>query len=182
MEWALLLPMITQISEDMIRGSITRAVQDVFKTMLHHEVVFAGASSSLNADEGAPPLVVTESIPQVVGTVGFIGEANGLIYLYISDEFAKRLTGEMLGMTPDEVTEGGDEVVNDAIGEITNMTVGGFKNALCDTGFPCKLTIPSILRGSNFSVEPISSATRYIFHFNCAGHRLVTDILMKIGD
>ena len=24
--------------------------------------------------------------------------------------------------------------------------VGGFKNALCDAGFPCKLTIPSILR------------------------------------
>jgi chemotaxis protein CheX len=174
--------MITQISEDMIRSSITRAVQDVFKTMLHHEVVFAGVSSTLNPEDGAPPLVITESLPQVVGTVGFIGDVNGLIYLYISDEFAQRLTSEILGMTPAEVAEGGDEVVNDAIGEITNMTVGGFKNALCDVGYPCKLTIPSILRGSNFSVEPISSATRHILHFNCAGHRLVTDILMKIGD
>ena len=42
--------MITQISDDMIRSSITRAVQDVFKTMLHHDVVFAGVSSTLNPD------------------------------------------------------------------------------------------------------------------------------------
>lgn len=174
--------MITQISEELIRASITRAVQDVFKTMLHHEVVFAGVSSSADTANDGPPRVISEGAPQVVGTVGFIGEINGLIYLYLSDDFAQRLTGEMLGMTLPEVVNGGEEVINDAIGEITNMTVGGFKNALCDIGYPCKLTIPSILRGSNFSVEPISSATRYIFHFNCAGHRLVTDILMKIGD
>ncbi len=174
--------MITEISEELIRGAITRAVQDVFKTMLHHDVVFAGVSSSLTPGDGAPPHVATESRPQVVGTVGFIGDVNGLIYLYMSDEFAQRVTGELLGMPLGEVIEGGDETINDAIGEITNMTVGGFKNALCDTGYPCRLTIPSILRGSNFSVEPISSATRHVFHFDCAGHRLVTDILMKVGD
>ena len=150
--------------------------------MLHHGVVFAGASASLTPGEGVPPHVTTESRPQVVGTVGFIGDVNGLIYLYMSDEFAQRITGEMLGMTLGEIAEGGDETINDAIGEITNMTVGGFKNALCDIGFPCMLTIPSILRSSNFSVEPISTATRYVFHFDCAGHRLVTDILMKVGD
>lgn len=174
--------MITQISEELIRASITRAMQDVFKTMLHHDLVFAGSSSSPDSAGSGPHHVATEGSPQVVGTVGFIGEVNGLIYLYLSDGFARRLTGEMLGMSLPEVDEAGDEIINDAIGEITNMTVGGFKNALCDIGFPCKLTIPSILRGSNFSVEPTSSATRYIFQFNCAGHRIVTDILMKIGD
>jgi chemotaxis protein CheX len=62
------------------------------------------------------------------------------------------------------------------------MTVGSFKNGLCDAGYPCKLTIPSILRGSNFSIEPISSATRHTYNFESAGHSVVADILIKTGD
>ena len=71
------------------------------------------------------------------------------------------------------------EVMNDAIGELTNMTVGSFKNGLCDAGYPCKLTIPSILHGSNFTIEPISSVTRHIYNFDCGGHRIIADVLMK---
>jgi chemotaxis protein CheX len=44
------------------------------------------------------------------------------------------------------------------------------------------LTIPSILRGSNFSIEPISDAIRHIYHFECDEHRVVADILMKVED
>jgi len=121
-------------------------------------------------------------VPLVVGTVGFIGEANGLIYLYFDQAFARVCTCQLLGMTEADLDEAGDEVINDAIGEMTNMTVGSFKNGLCDAGYPCKLTIPSILRGSNFSIEPISSAQRHIFRFESGGHRLVTDILMKVGE
>jgi chemotaxis protein CheX len=114
--------------------------------------------------------------------VGFIGEVNGLIYLYLEESFARLCTCHLLGMTEAELEEAGDEVINDAIGELTNMTVGGFKNGLCDAGYPCKLTIPSILRGSNFSIEPISSATRYTYTFDSGGHKVVTDILLKTGD
>ena len=88
----------------------------------------------------------------------------------------------MLGMTEAEVDEAGDEVINDAIGEITNMTVGSFKNGLSDHGFPCRLTIPSILRGRNFSIEPISDSQRFIYTFETEGQRLVADILLKCGE
>jgi chemotaxis protein CheX len=128
------------------------------------------------------PSGLAESRPQVVGTVGFIGDTNGLIYFYLDLAFARLVTCQLLGMTEAELNEAGDEVINDAIGELTNMTVGSFKNGLCDAGFPCMLTIPSILRGNNFCVEPISSAKRYVFRFDCAGHNVVTDILMKAGE
>jgi chemotaxis protein CheX len=82
-------------------------------------------------------------------------------------------------MTEEELNEAGDEVMNDAIGELTNMTVGSFKNGLCDAGYPCKLTIPSILHGSNFTIEPISSVSRHIYFFDSGGHRIVADVLMK---
>jgi chemotaxis protein CheX len=129
------------------------------------------------AGQKLPP--VDAHRPQVVGTVGFVGDANGLIYLHLDLAFARICTSHLLGMTEAELDDANDEAVNDAIGEITNMTVGSFKNGLCDCGYPCKLTIPSIVRGSNFIIEPISSATRHIYYFDCEQHRVVADILIQ---
>lgn len=177
------MPVNQEISEATIHKFIKTSVCDVFKTMLGIEAVLVKGTEQA-ADEPWPPLHAAQdgASPHVVGTVGFIGDANGLIYLYLDLAFARRCTCHLLGMTEQELDEAGDETINDAIAEVTNMTVGGFKNSLCDFGFPCKLTIPSILRGSSFCIEPISSATRHIFHFDCAGHRVVADILMKFGD
>jgi chemotaxis protein CheX len=161
-----------EITDEVIRDNINRAVTNVFKTMLRRE---PSLTAPLPAEKTATP----ESRPQVVGTVGFVGEVNGLIYLHFDLAFARIATCHLLGMTQDELDAAGEEVINDAIGELTNMMVGSFKNALCDAGYPCKLTIPSIVRGNNFTIEPISSATRHVFFFDCAEHRVVADILIQ---
>ncbi len=169
-----------EVSESLIRDNISRAISDVFKTMLSRKAELS-RKAALGDGASWPPAPSDggEATPQVVGTVGFLGDINGLLYLYLPLPFAVLVTSHLLGMTDAEIEEAGDEVINDAIGELTNMTVGSFKNGLCDAGFPCKLTIPSILRGSNFSIEPISSARRYIYHYDCGGHTIVTDILIK---
>lgn len=171
-----------QISESVFKDTITRAVQDVFKTMFSLSAILTENPPPIVTDDTADerPLLMEGQL--VVGTVGFIGEISGLIYLYMDADFAAQLASHVLGMTLDELEEAGDEVVNDAVGEVTNMTVGTFKNQLSDQGFPCKLTIPSILRGSNFSIEPITSATRRIYRFKIGEHMLVADLLMKQGD
>jgi chemotaxis protein CheX len=160
----------------MIREYINRAVTDVFQTMVSLAPTIAEQIESPN---GRAVQVAESSRPQVVGTVGFVGECNGLVYLHLDLALARDCTSRLLGMTEAELDEAGDEVVNDAVGELTNMTVGGFKNALSDAGFPCKLTIPSILRGTNFSIEPIGSVARNVYYFACGAHRLVADVLMK---
>ena len=170
------MPAVADITEALIREYINRAVTDVFKTMIGREPT---ASTQVGSVEGRALLVSEPHRPQVVGTVGFIGECNGLIYLHLDLAFARICTGLLLGLNEAELDEAGDEAINDAIGELTNMTVGSFKNGLCDAGHPCKLTIPSILRGTNFSIEPISSAVRHVYYFDCAEHRVVADILMK---
>lgn len=177
------MPATEVITENLIRENINRAVTDVFKTMLGQTPKLT-KSTEQAADEPWPPLHANAEAarPHVVGTVGFIGDVNGLIYLYLPLDFARLSTSYLLGMTAAELEEAGDEVINDAIGELTNMTVGSFKNGLCDAGYPCKLTIPSILRGSNFCIEPISSTSRQIYFFDSAGHRVVTDILLKVAD
>jgi chemotaxis protein CheX len=173
------MPATVEITESLIRERINTAIKDVFKTMLGREPSFCTPADHV---KGAPLITSEPSRPQVVGTVGFIGDCNGLIYLHLDLAFAKICTCHLLGMTEKELEAAGDEVINDAIGELTNMTVGSFKNGLCDAGYPCKLTIPSILRGTNFSIEPISSAVRHVYFFDCAQHRVVADILMKSDD
>jgi chemotaxis protein CheX len=179
------MPAATQeISEPLIRDNINRAVCDVFKTMLHRSASL-GSGYTAGGSNPHPICVRGDELAaqlQVVGTVGFLGEVNGLIYLYFEGAFAKYCTGHMLGMSEAEVDEAGEEVINDAIGEITNMTVGSFKNGLSDHGYPCKLTIPSILRGRNFSIEPISDSQRFVYTFETEGQRLVADILLKVGE
>lgn len=171
------MPATEEISEPIIRENIVRAVGDVFTTMLRRPARFVGSETDAAAEPRA-----AASGSQIVGTVGFIGELCGLIYVYFDLEFATQCTGLMLGMSDGELKAGGDDVVNDAIGELTNMVVGSFKNALCDSGYPCKLTIPSILRGRNFSIGTMSSAQRRIYRFDCGGHPITTDILVKSGD
>lgn len=161
------------ITEPLIQSSITKAVQNVCHTMLDLNATLSGKFSDT-------PHGIFGDAPHVFGSVGFIGEVNGLVYLCMPDDFAKDASSRILGISPAEVSMSGHEVVNDVIGEITNMTVGSFKNALCDLGFPCKLTLPTIVRGDNLSVAAIKSATRHVFHFDCASHRLIADIQLKL--
>lgn len=170
------MPVTETINETLIREYINRAIGDVFKTMIGREPTLT-AHSGRGATTGAH--ATGSGRPLIVGTVGFVGDINGLIYLHFDLAFARICTCHLLGMTEAELDMAGDEVINDAIGELTNMTVGGFKNGLCDAGYPCMLTIPSILRGSNFSIEPISSVVRHVYDFDCSAHRIVADILIK---
>jgi chemotaxis protein CheX len=167
------MPAVAQISETLIREIITRAVSNVFKMMLGHPVLLRESGA-----ECLPKL----SARQVVGTVGFVGDASGLIHLYLGEAFANHCTRQVLGLSEFEIRTGGDTVVNDAIGELTNMVAGSFKSALCDAGYPCKLAIPSILRGHNFCIERLSSAVRHLYHFECGEHSVITDIIVKSCD
>jgi len=172
------MPNEENLAESLMRENLGRAVSDVFETMLGRSARLV-ATGNDGADGAAPPTASTRIPLLVVGTVGFIGEANGLVYLRLEESFAIRCTGYMLGLNESELAEAGVETVNDAVGEITNMVVGNFKTVVTEAGYPCSLTIPSILRGSNFCVEPIGSARRHMYHFECEGHLIVADLLLK---
>lgn len=163
---------LEQIHDDVLQTTATEAVQLVFRTMLGQiaQPVSAPAGGGLPA---GPRTGV-----RVVGIAGLVGTLNGLIYLNLDLEFALRCAGHLLGLTADELREAGDDLVNDAVGELTNMTLGAFKNQLCDRGFPCQLTIPSIVRGREFVIAAIKGATHRTYHFNIGGHRLVADLLI----
>lgn len=161
------------ISDTIVQESIVRAVKNVCATMIKQEASFV--EKSVEAAYAG-----FKDKPHVFGSVGFIGQIDGIVYLCIPDEFAHDAAARVLGMSAAEIEMSGYATVKDVIGEITNMTVGGFKNALCNIGFPCKLTLPTIVRGDNLAVASLKGAERHTFHFDCGGHRLIADIQLKL--
>jgi chemotaxis protein CheX len=149
--------------------AMAKAVHNVLHTLIRRDAI--------PRPNGSP---TGNSTPyQLLASVGFVGEANGIVYLCLRDDFARFVTAEILGVSVDDKSINDPDVVKDAIGEVTNMTVGGFKNQLCDVGLPCKLTLPTILRGSELKVVMLKGAERHVVEFDCAGHTVVADIQLK---
>ena len=94
------MPTIDQISETVFRETISRAVQDVFKTMLGKTATLADTADSVLTEntQWEHPVQITGQ--QVVGTVGFIGDISGLIYLYLDAAFANEHTRQTQGTAP----------------------------------------------------------------------------------
>jgi CheY-specific phosphatase CheX len=170
------MPAIGQLSEPFIRDNIVHAVADVLDETLRRPISLRDWAGPWPPRPSAKPASAT---PQVVGTVGFLGGARGLVQLYFESALAVDCAGAMLGMDGPELESVGDVVVDYAIGELTNMIVDVFKNGLCDAGYPCGLTESSILRGLNFRIDPIVTQHRYIYVFDCAGRRIVADIVIS---
>ncbi len=141
---------------------VKSAVSEVFDTMLSLEIRQEPPGSEIRN----------------AGAVGFSGKVCGVVYIYSSALLARRITCGMLGLEEGEID--GDEMVNDTVGEMTNMVVGQLKSRLCDRGAPCVLTVPSIVRGTNFTIEAVSSTSRRVLTFECAGdQQLVVEVLVK---
>jgi chemotaxis protein CheX len=149
-----------------IEKLVGEAIGHVFRTMLNMEIVKL-EGQGLN----------TDGQEHVAGAVGFIGRFTGVIYLYTEQTFARTLTGSLLGLGETEI--GGDEMVNDAMGEMANMVGGQVKSTLNDRGMPCVLTIPSIVRGKNFTIEPMSSTERRLLCFGSQGQKFFVELFVK---
>jgi chemotaxis protein CheX len=139
---------------------------DVFKTML-----------ALETEPASPHGWPAPRGTIIAAVVGFTGEVNGFVYLRVTAAFGRRLASRMLGMPEAEL--GGEEIVNDVVGELGNMIVGNVKSRLCDSGSRCVLTIPSIVRGNDFSIEPVGSSDRRLAAFRCGGDMILLELMMK---
>jgi chemotaxis protein CheX len=159
--------------EKVIVDAMVRAAVRVFKTMAQQDLRYIGPIASW--DRSSDGMLV-------IGSVGFAGKLDGLIYLALPETTAIATTARILGQTPEEIAREGVEPLRDTIGELTNMTAGGFKNVLCDLGLQCMLTLPMFLRGHQVTLCAVKAASRYLFAFDLEGGRVVVDLQMKPSD
>jgi chemotaxis protein CheX len=153
------------IPNEVIERFTRDAVRGVFNKMLAIEVM----------DDRPTPLAA-DPAGHIIGSVGFIGQTIGIVYLHAGVSLARVVTGTMLGLTAAEVE---DDMINDAFGELNNMVAGYVKSQVCDRGWPCELTIPSIVRGNELQVETVADVKRTFFGFRAGEHRLLVEIAIK---
>ena len=121
-----------------ILGIVNQTVQQVFQTMVSLEAVHGAGSTN------APR---STEFTGMSGSVGMSGKVNGIVYTTFSEQTARHVAEKILGC------EVGEAEVIDAVGELTNVVSGNLKSRLCDLGFNCTLSIPSVVRGESIRVS-----------------------------
>jgi len=142
------------------------ATQEVFDTMLSMELTEQDAQAFSESN-------------RIVGSVSLAGSVSGTVNIHVSDAFASQITANMLGMEVDEIDS--DEEVHDVIGELSNMIGGDLKSRLCDAGFVCELSIPSITSGNNFNIESKGWAVKEFVCFQYQEHIALIEAFIKNG-
>jgi CheY-specific phosphatase CheX len=149
-----------------LRDFVVQAMTEVFDMMLSMEVGCIEEN-----------LISKISGNRIVGTVSFAGKASGNINIYVTEEFARTMTAQMLGIEMDEIEN--DDEVYDVIGETSNMVGGNLKSRLCDFGLHCELSIPSITCGDNFKIESMNWMRHEKIFFKNNQHVFLVEVFMK---
>jgi CheY-specific phosphatase CheX len=117
---------------------LNRYVPEVLEMMAGVKAVPGGG------DESAPD---TTELEGIAGAIGLSGKVSGIVYTAFSDDLARMVAGKIMG------GEAGEQEMCDVVGELTNMITGNLKSRLCDMGFNCSLSIPSVVAGKKIRVR-----------------------------
>lgn len=152
-----------------LKTFMNQSIQEVFETMLSMELLLLNETPDLSADGD-----------RIVGSVGFAGDVMGNVRLHVTYSYARRIAADMIGLKPEEIEN--DEEIHDVIGELSNMIGGGLKSRLCDSGYLCELSIPSVTSGQNFNIESKGWAIRENVSFSFENHAAFVELSVKPGD
>jgi chemotaxis protein CheX len=153
------------LTEEAVRDKIAEITKGVFTTMVMMDVV----------DEAPLAEPIISFHETLTSMVGLAGSHSGILAVHCPKDLALRITSNMLGM---EVTEIDDDV-NDALGEIANMIGGDVKHIFSPKGADVNLSIPTVIYGSDYVLESMSSAESLVMPFVCGGDRFL--LSFKIG-
>jgi chemotaxis protein CheX len=158
-------PTIERLDESLVTDTLCRATLEVFGTMLGMDAV-AGQH-------------FTERAPQhpshgLVALIGMAGAWVGTGAITCSAELACKLSSNFL-MT--EFASVNDEVL-DAMGELSNIIIGNFKNEMETHVGPLGLSIPTVIFGRNFMARSAAENDWIVVPFDCGGEIMTVKICM----
>jgi chemotaxis protein CheX len=137
------MPATQEPNSEVILQIINHYTPEVLQTM-------AGLTSTPGAGTtNAPQSCVLSG---VAGAIALSGNASGVVYTAFPVELAKLVAEKMLGGAVS------DQDISDIVSELTNMIGGNFKSQLCDLGFNCTLSIPTVVKGDKINIAAKSAA------------------------
>jgi CheY-specific phosphatase CheX len=125
---------------DALTDAVTEAVTRVFSTMATVQTTRREVTDLSQTAH--------DSLEGVTGSVSFVGQVTGTLYLSLPSNFCRLVTQQILG--GDGLT---DREENDVVGELTNMVTGNLKTAMANKGYNSQLSIPSVLRGESITLS-----------------------------
>jgi len=141
---------------------ICQYTKDIWKSILDLDVK--------KTDDSFCPLG-GESI--LAGCVQITGEWEGAVALDCPVELAKKVASIMFQLKEDEITT---DLIEDGLGELTNMTGGNIKSLLPE---PCFLSLPAVTMTQHGLRIPGSELLSTVT-FQCWGYKFRVSVLKKI--
>jgi chemotaxis protein CheX len=123
-------------------------VTSVFETMLKLEVTECAAAWFPGSD-------------RLTSAVHLMGDWNGAVVLECNQRQACRFAARFLSIPPPGAV---DDVVRDVLGELANMIGGNLK---CVLARGIRLSMPSVVDGSDYSVRVCGAELRNRLSFHC---------------
>jgi chemotaxis protein CheX len=138
-----------------------------------HEI----ANTMFNYDSKIIPLSDVEIVPPgLTAIVGFGGKISGFIAVHVCPECACVLASSLLGMAFDEV----DDIVCDAMGEMVNMLAGGLKKFASQNEDLFKISVPSIIRGSDYTTQAPREAEQIAFGVQAGPRSFAIQLIVEM--
>lgn len=125
----------------MFLEAINHFVPEVLKTM---------AGLFAVAGKGNPNAPQPSALKGISGSIGLSGRVTGLVFTAFSPALGQMVAEKIFGSA-------GEQDVNDVVAELTNMFTGNLKSMLCDRGYNCTLSIPSVSRGDKITISAKSA-------------------------
>ena len=111
----------------------------------------------------------------LVGCVHISGEWEGAVTLDCPAELARKVATIMFQLTEDELSS---DLIQDALGELTNMTGGNLKSLLPE---PCYLSLPAVSMTEHRLKIPGSELITKV-SFKCWGFKFKVSVLKKVNE
>ena len=147
---------------DMTELDFAEVVENVFTGMLGFELVRTHSDT-----------VPEQGVARYIGTVHIDGPWRGSVVVDCPEAFGRVVAAAMFGSEPADVVE--EELV-DVIGELANMTGGNVKALLEGDS---TLSLPTVVRGSDFRVVVPGTHLARSLAYECEGHVFELRVLAK---
>jgi CheY-specific phosphatase CheX len=109
--------------------------------------------------------------------VGLAGPICGIFSIRCTGQAAVLIASCMLGTTP----EAASPQTRDALGEVCNMVVGHFKSKLGPVGENSMLSIPTVIRGSDYKLRSLVEGMTLESPMQFSGELVMLRLDYKLG-
>ncbi len=128
------------IEQLMVDQTILDAAREVFETMIFMDI------------EVSPDSNPTIEGTTLLGSITFRGALDGCLTICLSEAAARSIAANMLGV--DNEGEIDEVAIADAIGEVTNMTMGSIKHRIQNVYPDIQVSIPTVIAGKQLYPKP----------------------------